>query len=78
MKGFISTALLGASSVAAFPSLKLENNAAAQHEVNIGKRQVLSGPQGAGALPLVPPPFDAKSQYVSNQGAHAVRIDMIY
>lgn len=31
-----------------------------------------SPPQGAGALPLVPPPFDAKSQYVSNQGTHKV------
>lgn len=29
-------------------------------------------PQGAGAMPLVPPPFDAKSQYVSNKGTHKV------
>ena len=72
MKGFVGTALLGASGVAAFPSLMLENNRHTQHEVNLGKRQVLAGPQGAGALPLVPPPFDAKSQYVSNQGANAV------
>lgn len=31
-----------------------------------------AAPQGAGALPLTPPPFNASQQYVSNQGAHAV------
>lgn len=36
-------------------------------------RRALSGspPQGSGALPLAPPPFDASAQYVSNTGAHA-------
>lgn len=29
-----------------------------------------SPPQGAGALPLVPPPFDAGLQYVSNTGKY--------
>lgn len=76
MKGFYGTAiatLLSASGVVAFPSLKLENNRHTQNLVNLGKRQVLSGPQGAGALPLVPPPFDAASQHVSTTGTHAVR-----
>ena len=36
------------------------------------KRQTAAAPQGAGALPATPPPFDAKAQYVSNQGAYAV------
>ncbi|KAI9658792.1 MAG: hypothetical protein M1821_002352 [Bathelium mastoideum] len=36
------------------------------------KRQIdATAPQGTGALPLTPPPFDAAAQYISNQGAHA-------
>ena len=40
-------------------------------ENSIAERQAIASPQGAGALPLTPPPFDAAAQYVSNQGAHA-------
>ncbi|KAF7192099.1 Dothistromin biosynthesis peroxidase dotB [Pseudocercospora fuligena] len=39
-------------------------------ENSIAERQAIASPQGAGALPLTPPPFDAKAQYVSNQGDH--------
>lgn len=36
------------------------------------KRQIdATAPQGTGALPATPPPFDAAAQYVSNQGIHA-------
>ncbi|KAL9090602.1 MAG: hypothetical protein Q9159_001849 [Coniocarpon cinnabarinum] len=74
MKGLAGPAvatLLSASGVVAFPSLNLGNTRHTQHLVNVGKRQILGGPQGAGALPLLPPPFDAEAQYVSNQGEHA-------
>ncbi|KAI9659726.1 MAG: hypothetical protein M1831_003624 [Alyxoria varia] len=39
------------------------------------KRQLLGigSPQGTGALPLTPPPFDAKSQRVSTTGEHEYR-----
>ena len=77
MKGFtspITASLLSVSSVVAFPSLNLENNRHTQHAVNLGKRQILGAPpQGAGALPLLPPLFDASAQYVSTTGEHAVR-----
>lgn len=75
MKGFtrnVAATLLGAAGVAAYPSLVLENNRHTQNLVNLGKRQILGGPQGAGALPLVPPVFDAEAQYVSTTGDHAV------
>lgn len=36
------------------------------------KRSVdAAAPQGAGALPATPPPFDAKSQYISTTGQYA-------
>ncbi|KAF2726154.1 hypothetical protein K431DRAFT_214138 [Polychaeton citri CBS 116435] len=34
------------------------------------RRRQVAPPQGAGAAPATPPPFDAKAQYVSNQGDH--------
>jgi hypothetical protein len=52
--------------VAAFPRAMYEIAA----EMGEAKRQA-GGPQGGAPLPLVPPPFDAEAQYVSNQGAHA-------
>ncbi|KAI9725488.1 MAG: hypothetical protein M1828_003159 [Chrysothrix sp. TS-e1954] len=61
MKTFASSAAAAAflaSNVAAFPTINLD-----------AKRAL--APQGVGALPLVPPPFDASRQYVSNTGAHA-------
>ena len=81
MKGCFTTTLttfLSASSVAAFPSLVLENNRHTQNLVNLGKRQLLASPQGIGALPLVPPPFDAQAQYVSTTGEHAVSIQLAF
>lgn len=38
----------------------------------VDARAVVASPQGAGALPLVPPPFDAAKQYVSNKGQYKV------
>lgn len=68
----VATAIL-ASSASAFPAMLANNEqwspwtAPSPHE----KRQLLNPPQGAGALPLTPPPFDAASQHVSNTGDHA-------
>lgn len=71
MKTTYATSLLlaAASNVVAFPHMmdKLLDPLARDALV---KR--IASPQGAGALPLVPPPFDAKAQYVSNQGDHKV------
>lgn len=72
----LATGLL-AGTVAAFPFrmdelvAPLKTNEAFQEF----KRAKLEGraatpPQGAGALPATPPPFDAATQYVSNQGTH--------
>lgn len=47
--------------VAAFPKVMYE----------IAARQAAASPQGAGAMPLTPPPFDAAAQYIPNDGAHA-------
>lgn len=69
---FVPLALLGAS-VQAFPTLVLEELAKSgvADEAHVKRQSSASAPQGAGALPLAPPPFDAKSQYISNKGAHA-------
>lgn len=59
MKYSLATAaLVGAAS--AFPNIK-----------TFGEKRALVPPQGAGALPLVPPPFDPKAQFVSTTGTHA-------
>ena len=51
--------------VSAFP--------AAMYEMaDVVARQAISRPQGGAPLPLLPPPFDAKAQLVSNKGEHAV------
>ena len=55
---------------AAFPhllDLETLNGIAAER---LAGRAIGAPPQGAGALPATPPPFDAKLQYVSNQGDH--------
>jgi len=75
MKGAISVAALAlAGSVSAFPSKMFEAGSPLVKSIQdkAAKRQVLAGvaPQGAGFLPLVPPPFDAASQYITNQGQY--------
>ena len=65
-----------ASYAAAFPNMdKMTAPLAARAyaKAQAAKRQIdATAPQGAGALPLVPPPFNAKAQYVSNKGTHKV------
>lgn len=63
---FAATLAAFGAPVAAFPHLLQE---ALERELLV-KRQTVA-PQGAGALPLVPPPFNATAQYVSNTGSHA-------
>lgn len=75
MKGAVSLATLAlTASVSAFPAMMFDANSpvvkAAQ--ANAAKRAInAAAPQGVGALPLVPPPFNAALQYVSNQGQYA-------
>lgn len=56
---------LAIASASAFPKAMYEM-------ADVVARQAVNRPQGGAPLPLVPPPFDAKSQYVSNKGAYAV------
>jgi len=63
MKGTAAFSLaLCAPVVSAFPRAMYE----------IAARQAITRPQGGAPLPLVPPPFDAKVQYVSNKGQYKV------
>lgn len=67
----LNVALL-ASGAAAFPAMMDALTAPlAAEAANLRRAIDLAAPQGAGALPASPPPFDAKAQYISNQGAHA-------
>lgn len=73
MKNFFYTAATlaaTASNVVAFPHMMDKLTGISMKDA-LAKRA--TAPQGTGALPLVPPPFDAKAQYVSNQGDHAFR-----
>lgn len=74
MRSFLSIAAL-ATSAMAFPSQMFNADSAIVRAANSGvlKRQISGAvpPQGQGALPLTPPPFDAASQYVSNKGQYA-------
>ena len=64
---------LAISYVAAFPRVMLDaDSSLVQDAVEAGKRQA-APPQGAGALPLTPPPFDAKAQLVSTTGKYQVK-----
>lgn len=56
---------LAATPISAFPHLM---SGAFQEE--LAKRQI-AAPQGVGALPLTPPPFNATAQYVSTKGKYA-------
>lgn len=67
-----TTVALLAGNAAAFPQYidKLLDEATLE-QVDVRKRAIGDSPQGFGALPAVPPPFNAKEQYVSNKGVHA-------
>jgi len=73
----LASAAIFAGHVAAFPHLAMDHlSAPIAADVaykQLLERQSATPPQGAGALPLVPPPFDAKSQLIDVSGAHAVR-----
>ncbi|KAK5112890.1 hypothetical protein LTR85_011117 [Meristemomyces frigidus] len=76
MKTFTTSALgvvLLASNVAAFPAAALDALSAsfAKEGANTKRATSVVAPQGTGYLPLVPPPFDAAAQYVSNKGQYA-------
>ncbi len=65
-------AALMATNVAAFPHMDTMTAPLKASAYNKLMRRAISrnAPQGKGALPVTPPPFDAKSQYISNKGAH--------
>lgn len=78
MKTITGLAFL-AGQVAAFPRFAMDALtaplAADVAYKRVMARQSTTAPQGAGALPLTPPPFDASEQLISVSGAHAVRED---
>ena len=74
---FYTAAVVAAltSNVAAFPHMmdKLTGPLTARTLEAIGHLEKrIANPQGTGALPLVPPPFDANLQRVSTSGQYAV------
>ena len=79
MKSFALSAInaaLFASNVVAFPHMAMDS-LTAPLAADVAYRKLLerqsgSPPQGLGALPLVPPPFNAASQRINTTGAHAV------
>ena len=73
MKFSTAVAAFMASNAAAFPHYMdaLTAPISANAHAKLPRRAIdPSAPQGAGALPLTPPPFDADAQYVSNKGKH--------
>nr|POF15021.1 aromatic peroxygenase [Quercus suber] len=68
---FTATAVLVANAVA-FPAMD-QLTAPVLQNARLNSRAANVAPQGAGALPLTPPPFDAKAQYVSNKGKYAFK-----
>jgi len=74
MKTITGLAFL-AGQVAAFPRFAMDALtaplAADVAYKRVMARQSTTAPQGAGALPLTPPPFDASEQLISVSGAHA-------
>lgn len=83
MKFLAVTGLL-ATTVAAFPASldKLLDKAGAEafqkYKRDNGILDERAGPpQGFGALPLLPPPFDPALQLVNNKGANAVRTQKV-
>jgi hypothetical protein len=74
MRTFTLLAAFLAGNAIAFPHMDLLTGplaANAHQRLHATKRQIDStAPQGTGALPLTPPPFDAASQHVSTTGTH--------
>lgn len=73
MKTFTANALTLAalaSRVTAFPAMAMDALTEPLQADLLTKRQTAAAPQGVGALPLVPPPFDPELQYVSNKGKY--------
>lgn len=56
----------------AFPHMDMLTGPLATNTHKLKRQIDASAPQGEGAQPLVPPIFDAKSQYVSTTGKHKV------
>lgn len=71
MKSFIAVSSLAlVAQVSCFPHLaNMDSMTEVLREEALSKRQA-SPPQGAGALPATPPPFDAKSQRIDITGSH--------
>lgn len=70
MKTFVTLSSLAlAAQVSCFPHLAMDSMTEAIRDQALEKRQT-APPQGAGALPLVPPPFDAKAQRIDVSGQH--------
>lgn len=75
MKTFTIVTALLAGNVIAFPkNMDMLTGPLAAEALRAKRAISATAPQGAGALPLTPPPFDAKSQYISTTGAHKVRL----
>jgi hypothetical protein len=68
----LSSALL-ATGAAAFPNMD-DMTAPLREMAMLEARQNRLAPQGVGALPLVPPPFNAAAQRVSTTGNNRVSI----
>ena len=70
MKSFVTLPGLAlVAQVSCFPHLAMDSMTDALRDEALAKRQA-SPPQGAGALPLLPPPFDAKAQKIDVSGSH--------
>lgn len=71
MRLHVSTLVLYlAVHVTAYPSLHSYGSASSMRQA-VAKRQSAT-PQGVGAPPLVPPPFDSSVQFVETTGEHEV------
>ena len=68
----INVALL-ASNVEAFPHFAMDHLTVPLdvESKRLLERQSTTAPQGVGALPLTPPPFNAAAQLIDVTGAHA-------
>lgn len=73
MKSSLSFTML-ASTAMAFPTMEALASLA---ELNVRSIDP-SAPQGQGAFPLVPPPFDAAAQLVDVSGTHSVSITLVH
>ena len=72
MVGKLAVSLVLFSACAnAFPRAVMDRLADPVDGPEMRRALTASPPQGAGALPLAPPPFDAAAQYISTSGAYA-------